>query len=61
MSKVKSIQNFYLSGNRITNKGADLLLKNVLNNARVLELGENQIGIIGCQHLALGLHDRDSK
>ncbi|KAL4466565.1 hypothetical protein ABPG72_010616 [Tetrahymena utriculariae] len=61
MRRVPHIQNFYMSGNRITNKGADDLLKTISKKARVLELAENQIGKIGCEHISRALYDRDSK
>lgn len=48
MRRVSNIQNFYMSGNRITKNGADELLKAISKKARVLELAENQIGNIGC-------------
>jgi len=50
-----------MSGNRITLKGADDLLKAISKKARVLELSENLIGSIGCQHISLALSDRESK
>lgn len=50
-----------MNGNRITNKGADDLLKAISTKARVLELAENQIGKIGCDHISKALYDIDSK
>lgn len=50
-----------MSGNRITNKGADDLLKIISKKARVLDLADNLIGNIGCQHISIALNDRESK
>lgn len=56
-----NVQNFYLGGNRITKDGADELIHAVSKKAKVLDLSENLIGNIGCQHIANALKDRDSK
>ena len=46
-----NIQLFNLSGNRITNKGADTLLGNLSKNVKILDLSANAIGRLGIEHL----------
>ncbi len=46
---------FKLRGNRISEKGAGGVLEAVTQNGKVVDLASNNIGRLGCQHLALSL------
>ena len=61
LKRVPSVQNFYLQGNRITNVGSGDLLKTISKKAKVLQLSQNNIGRIGCEHISASLNEKEYK
>ncbi|EGR29347.1 leucine rich repeat protein [Ichthyophthirius multifiliis] len=61
LKRLSSVQNFYLQGNRITNKGSGDLLKTISRKAKILQLQQNSIGRIGCEHIAASLSEKEFK
>lgn len=53
--RVQDISDYYLSGNKITSIGANTLLRTISRKAKVLDLASNQIGKLGCTHIAMAL------
>lgn len=54
-------KNFEFSHNRLTPKGADNLLPRLVLCAETLDLSENNIGKLGCEHISRMLHHKKSK
>ncbi len=52
LKKIPQINQFHLSGNRITKVGSTDLIKTISRNARILELASNAVGKIGIEHLS---------
>lgn len=52
LKSVQSFKKFELANNRLTPKGADVLLPRLHYNAETLDLTGNAIGKIGCEHLS---------
>lgn len=55
VKEVPQVKVFKLKGNRISEKGAGGVLEAVIQNGKVIDLGSNNIGKLGCQHLAMSL------
>lgn len=55
VKNIPELKVFKLKGNRITEKGAGGVLEAVTRNGKVVDLGGNSIGRLGCQHLAKSL------
>jgi hypothetical protein len=51
LNRQSSVKDFILSGNRITDGGADNLLKTISRKAKLLDLSFNKIGHVGCEHI----------
>lgn len=49
--QTQPIKNYHLSGNRITERGANLLLPQISKSAKEIYLGSNKIGRTGCEHI----------
>lgn len=61
LKKIPNITKFNLKGNKITEQGADKLLKIVSKSAKTIDLCENQIGRLGCEHISISLSSKDCK
>ena len=55
------ISTFRLSNNRISSKGADVILPNISNGAEVIDISKNSIGQAGCLHLTKTLQNKSSR
>ena len=55
LSTNQGINTYKLSGNRITEKGADKLLKIINKFAKDIDLSKNRIGSLGCEQLTKAL------
>lgn len=61
LSRKNEILNFFLSGNRLSESGADNLLRTISKKAKILDLSNNRIGSTGCDHIAYALLQKECK
>ena len=55
VKNIPELRVFKLRGNRISEKGAEGVVEAVTRNGKVVDLGGNNIGRLGCTHLAKSL------
>eukprot|EP00825_Cyclidium_porcatum_P051720 TRINITY_DN95_c0_g5_i1.p1 TRINITY_DN95_c0_g5~~TRINITY_DN95_c0_g5_i1.p1 ORF type:complete len:602 (+),score=103.14 TRINITY_DN95_c0_g5_i1:192-1997(+) len=61
LKKTPNITKFNLKGNKITEEGADKLLRIVAKGAKIIDFTENQVGKLGCEHISISLASKDCK
>ena len=61
LRSVPALSSLELANNRLTAKGADLILANLTKNTQIIDLSNNRIGGLGCGHLSNLLSQRSSK
>ncbi|KRX05204.1 hypothetical protein PPERSA_06838 [Pseudocohnilembus persalinus] len=59
--RIKDIHHYNLSGNKISQKGADNLLPLISQNAEIIDISNNCIGNLGIDHLSNGLKSRECR
>ena len=48
-----------INGNRINEKGAVKLINEITKNGKIIDLNNNNIGKLGCEHLSISLRSKD--
>lgn len=61
LKSVHSFKKLEMANNRLTPKGADVLLPRLTYNVELLDLSGNNIGKIGCEHISIILNSKTSK
>lgn len=56
-----NISHLFLAGNRLSEKGAKTVLSQLGKNTKTIDLADNQIGSIGCDHLYAILTSKEIK
>ena len=55
------IKTYSLANNRLSSKGANFILSKLSKSAEVIDLSNNNIGRIGCEHLIRSVSNKSSK
>jgi Ran GTPase-activating protein (RanGAP) involved in mRNA processing and transport len=59
IKKLPNLRIFKLSGNRINEKGAGKLINEITKNGKIIDMANNNIGRLGCEHLSMSLRSKD--
>jgi len=59
IKKLPNLSRFRLSGNRMTEEGASILLEQITKNGKFIDVSNNSIGKMGCEHISRCLESRD--